>query len=305
MSADTTSSSADLYNDSCNTAIIVVFVLFSSLSVVINLFAVISIAKHCPICNCTLLVCLLSACEVLNAFACGATTLYSYLKTSENLENNSVLCNFYAWLYVAFRIMSTLIVTFLVFDRVLLPLRPSFYVKQWSSFRTRWIVSLSVFIVAATLASLPFVDSSYTPSPDGERFHCLFTYSESFAVFYIVFHVIQALMSFVAMPWVISHEEIVDARLSVLLVGEMVVYRKGNDVVQIRESLKINRLICAIMVLYYACALLFPVSLIHSLPDKVVDSTIYNLTVFRGCMFVNIRPRLHGTGSAWSRHHIR
>lgn len=269
MSTETTSSSADLYNDVCNTAIIVVFVLFSSISVVINLFAVISIAKQCPICNCSLLVCLLSTHEVLNAFACGATTLYSYLKTRDNLENSSVLCNFYAWLYVAFRIMSTLTVTFLVFDRVVLSLRPSFYIKQWSSFRTRLIVPLSIFVVAAALASLPFVDSSYTPSPDGGRFHCLFTYSGSFAVFYIVFHVVQALLSCVAMPWVISQEEIVDARLSVLLVGEMVLYRKGNDVVEIRESLKISRLIFAMVVLYYACAILFPVSIFHSLADSV------------------------------------
>ena len=260
MSIETTSSSTDLYNKSCNTAIIVVFVLFSTFSVIVNLFAVVSIARHSPISICTLLVCLLSSIELLNAFACGATSLYSYLKTSENFESSSMLCNFYAWLYVAFRIAATLIVTFLVLDRVLLSLKPPFYVKQWSSFRTRWIVPLSVFIVSVILASFPFADSSYTTSPDGGRFHCLFTYDGSFAVFYIVFHFVQSLACFVAIPWVISREEKVDARLSVLLVGEMVVYRKGNDVVKIRESLKISRLIGSLVVLYHACSMFFPVS---------------------------------------------
>ena len=259
MSTETTSS-PDTYNESCNTAIIVVFVLFSSFCIIINLFAIISVARHCPITICTLMVCLLSATELLNAFACGATTLYSYLRTSDNFEDSSMLCNFYAWLYVAFRIMATLIVTFLIFDRVLLSLRPSFYVKQWSSFRTRWIVPLSTFIVAAALASLPLVDSSYTTSPDGGRFHCLFDYTGSFAMFYIVFHFVQSFACFVAIPWVISREERVDANLSVLLVGEMVVCRKGKDVVKVRDSLKISRLIGAVVVLYHACSALFPVS---------------------------------------------
>ena len=258
MSTETTSST-DLYNESCNNAIIVVFVLFSSFCVIVNLFAVICIARHCSSSVSTLLVCLLSAIELLNAFACGATTLYSYLKTSDNFENSSMLCNFYAWLYVAFRIMATLIVTILIFDRVLLSLRPPFYVKQWNSFRTRWIVPLLVFVVAAALASLPFVDSSYTTSPDGGRFHCLFNYTGSFAVFYIVFHFVQSLANLLAIPWVISREERVDANLSVLLVGEMAVCRKGNDVVEVRNSLKISRLVAAVVVLYHACSVLFPV----------------------------------------------
>ena len=259
MSSET-ASSIDTYNDSCNTAIIVVFVLFSSFCILTNVFAVVSIARHCPISISTLLICFFSTVEMLNAFACGATTLYSYLKRRDDFANSSMLCNFYALLYVAFRIMATLIVTVLVFDRVLLSFRPAFYIKQWSSFRTSWIVPLSVFIVAVVIASLPFVDSSYTTSPDGRRFHCLFDYSGSFAMFYIVFHVGQSLLSFVMIPWIISREEGVDANLSVLLVGEMAVCRKGNDVVKARDSLKISRLIGAVVVLYYTCSIFFPVS---------------------------------------------
>jgi hypothetical protein len=168
--------------------------------------------------------------------------------------------------------MATLVVTCLVFDRVLLSLRPSIYVKQWSSFRTGWIVPLSVFVVTVVLASLPLIDSSYTTSPDGGRFHCLFDYSGSFALFYIVFHFGQSLPSFVAIPWIISREERVDANLSVLIVGEMAVCRKGNDVAKVRDSLKISRLIGAVALLYYACSMLFPVSILAPLgPDRIYD----------------------------------
>lgn len=260
MTTEMTTSSSEIYSDNSNTAIIVVFVLFSSFSIMINLFTVISIARHCSISVCTLLACCLPAVELLNAFACGATTLYSYLDTSRSFENSSVLCNFCAWMYVAFRIMATLIVTFLVFDRFLLSLRPLLYGKQWSSFRTRWIVPLSVFIVGALLASLPFVKSSYAISPDGGRFNCMFNYTGSFAIFYIAFHFVQLIGGFVVIPWVISREEGVDARLSVLVVGEMVVCRKGDDIIKIRESLKISRLVLAVVVLYHGCSVFFPVS---------------------------------------------
>lgn len=249
---------SDANTESGNNAIIVVFVLFSSVSVVMNLFAVVSIARHCTISICTLLVCLLSAIELLCAFACGATTLYSYLKTSENFENSSILCNFYTWLYVAFRIMCTLIVSCLVFDRVLLSLRTSFYVKQWISFRTKWIVPLSVFFVALLLALLSVIDST---SPDASRFHCLFNQTVIFSIFYIAFHFVQLFMSLVAIPCVIAREEREDAKLSVLLVGEMVVPRgKGNDVMSVRSHLKICRLVAGVVVLYHIFSILLPVS---------------------------------------------
>lgn len=80
-------------------------------------------------------------------------------------------------------------------------------------------------------------------------------------MFYIVFHIVQTLVAFAAVPWIFSREDRVDARLSVLLVGEMVVFRKGNNVTNAREGLKISRLIGAIVVLYHACSFLLPVSL--------------------------------------------
>ncbi|XP_028394135.1 uncharacterized protein LOC114518355 [Dendronephthya gigantea] len=291
MTTETTTSSLEIYNDDCNTAIIVVFVLFSSFSIMINLFTVISIARHCAISVCTLLACCLSAVELLNAFACGATTLYSYLKTSDSFESSSVLCNFCAWVNVAFRIMATLIVTFLVFDRLLLSLRPMLYVKQWSSFRTRWVVPLSVFVVGALLASLPFANSSYSISPDGGRFHCLFDYTGSFAIFYIVFHFVQSFGGFAIIPWVVSREDGVDARLSVLVVGEMVVCRKGDDIVKIRESLKISRLVGAVVVLYHGCSAFFPIilllRLLHVDYPAVVGLIALQLPTY-GAMFLPI-----------------
>lgn len=248
------------YNDNTNTAIVVILISFSSVVVFGNLFAVISIAKHSSSSLTSVLVCYLSCVELLHAVACGTTTVYSYYSTHHSFDGNSMLCDFYAWLYLVFRIKTTLLVSLLTFDRVLLSSKPKFYVESWISRRTRWILAIFVFISSLALASVPLGASSFVPSPDARKFHCLFAYDGSYAVFYIAFHLVQTFFSFVLLPWVFAREKRVDARLSVLLVGEMVLCRRGRNVIKVRDDLRISRLVAVVVVVYHACSVLLPVS---------------------------------------------
>lgn len=282
------------YNDTSNTAIIVVLIIFSSFAVIANLFAVISIIRHTLSSIIGFFVCLLSIVELLHAIACGTTTLYSFLKTQHSFEQNSTLCNFYAWLYIIFRLKATLLVSLLTFDRVLLSLRPTFYVRKWTSFRTRWILPSSVFLVALLLASLPVVTSSYDTSPDGRRFHCLFRYAEGYAVFYIAFYFVQAVSTCVAMSWVISREKRVDAKLSVLVVGDMVVCREASNVVNVRNGLKISRLVLVVVVLYHTCSVLLPLLLLLRFFDVDYPAVVGLLAIQLPTFGASFLPVIYG-----------
>lgn len=251
--------SSGSYNENSNAAIVAVLIFFSSTAAIVNFFAVISIVKHNSSTITNVLVCCLSSVELLHAVACGITTSYSYYKTQHSFEKNSLLCTFYAWLYIAFRTMATLLVSLLLFDRVILSLNPKFYVQTWTSKRFVWILPSSAFILALLLASSPLIASSYVPSPDAKRFHCLFRYAGPYAVFYISFNFGLTFCSFVSVPWVLSREKHVDAKLSVLLVGEMVVCRQGKNVAKVRDGLKISCLVSAVVLFYHACSVLLPV----------------------------------------------
>ena len=249
------------YNDTTNEAIIVVLISFSFCVVFVNLFAVISIARHSSTSMTSMLVCYLSSVELLHAISCGTTTVYTYYNVRYSFEENIMMCEFYASFYLIFRIMATLLVSLLTFDRVLLSFKPTFYVRTWGSRRMRWILAVSMFVLSLALASVPFgASSSFVPSPDAGRFHCLFRYDGAYSIFYVAFHLVQTLATSVSLPWVFARENRVDARLSVLLVGEMVVCRKGRNVVKVRDGLRISRLVAVVVGVYHACSVLLPVS---------------------------------------------
>ena len=271
MSTAEPQTKAGHYNDTTNEAIIVILISFSSCIVLVNLFAVIGIARHSSTSMTSMLVCYLSSVELLHAIACGTTTVYTYYNVRYSFEENIMMCGFYAWFYIIFRIMATLLVSLLTFDRVLLSYKPTFYVRTWGSRRMRWILAVSVFVLSLALASVPFGASSFVPSPDAMRFHCLFRYDGAYSIFYVAFHLGQTLATFVSLPWVFAREKRVDARLSVLLVGEMVVCREGRNVVKVRDGLKISRLVAVVVGVYHVCSVLLPVSRCSIGYEKILD----------------------------------